>query len=276
MLQKEMRKKLTNQNWEYVAKHDANPSQTFTRFKSQVDHAFNDFEVLLGAKFPEDKEELLFSAGKIRRLAEALVRGSDGNGLQYPTLQRRRSQLALILAEVGLKFLISQYSILSKRTPFLSQTAINELERTIQICRDISEEIQSISIESGIQKEKTVHIFDWNSVPGKHERRLRDFLFELIKIKEGEDTLLESFKVKKDEYNRKLECRIRYAVRWQYPDGEEDSDEYIYNAVIEIQSKKRALLSIKEEGVIDEDKIKHKQELLVIEDRNDLHIMNIE
>jgi hypothetical protein len=103
MLQKEMRKKLTNNNWEYLAKHDANPSQTFTRIRSKVDHAFRDFEVLLGAKFPEDKEEMLFGADKINRLAEALVRGSDASSLRY--LQRRRSQLALILAEVGLKFL---------------------------------------------------------------------------------------------------------------------------------------------------------------------------
>ncbi|HET7147988.1 MAG TPA: hypothetical protein VFI73_05755 [Candidatus Nitrosopolaris sp.] len=47
-----------------------------------------------------------------------------------------------------------------------------------------------------------------------------------------------SFKVKKNENNRKLECRIHYSARWRYPDGEEDSDDYIYNAVIEIQSNK--------------------------------------
>jgi len=270
-----MRKKLTNQNWEYVAKHDANPSQTFSRLRSKVDHAFNDFEVLLGAKFPEDKEEILFSADKIRRLAEALVRGSDYNALQYPTLQRRRSQLALIFAEEGIKFLITQYSLFSKRTPSLSQTAIDELERTIQICRDISDEVQSRSIESKTQKERTTHIFDWNSVPGKHERRLRDFLIELIKIKERHDTdthiSLNSFQVKKHEDNRKLECTIDYEVAWQYEWGDSDSDEYIYTAIIEIQSNKRAVLSIREGG-----QVKAEQELLVIEDKNDLHIMKKE
>ena len=48
-----------------------------------------------------------------------------------------------------------------------------------------------------------------------------------------------------------------------------DSDDYYYTAVIKIDSNKRALLSIKE----DREEEQVKQELLVIEEKNDLHIL---
>jgi hypothetical protein len=97
---------------------------------TQVDLAFSDLELLLAAGFPEEKEDQLFSVEKIRKFAEALHKGSRSNvsdPSRYQMLQTRKSEIALILAEIGLEFLTSQYSLLSKRTPSLGQTAINEL-----------------------------------------------------------------------------------------------------------------------------------------------------
>ncbi|PWU80848.1 MAG: hypothetical protein DLM72_10085 [Candidatus Nitrosopolaris wilkensis] len=283
MLQKETRKKLDNHKWEYIARHDSNPSQTFYRIRTKVADAFVDLGRLLRAEFPEEKEEQLFDVDKIRGFARALLKCPKQNQTKYLD-QTRRSQTALILAEEGLRFLISQYKLLSKRTPFLAQTTINELERSIQICNDISDELQSRYLESKTQKEKTVHIFDWDRVPGRHEQRLQDFLVEQIELKLGPKssdthTSIKLFEPKKDESNRKLEWKINYSVSWPIPfssyDDDYEGDDFTFIAIIKIESECRATLRIVEDYG-DKTKEVHKQDLVVHKEKNKLHILNKE
>jgi hypothetical protein len=110
---------------------------------------------------------------------------------------------------------------------------------------------------------------------------LTDLLSELIKIKEGEIIIIQSFNAKKDENSRKLQCTMHYVVTipdvliGKNIDSEFDSDEFLCEAIIQITSKDRAMLTIKP-GYSDNNKEILKQELLVIEDKNDLHVMKIE
>ncbi|MDQ6667533.1 MAG: hypothetical protein M3Y53_04805 [Thermoproteota archaeon] len=273
MLQKETRKNLTNHKWVYIANHDSNPPQRFHRIRIQVAKAFRDLELLLGVEFPEEKEKQLFSPDRITKLAQALLKSPTQNQTKYLD-QTRRTEIALRLAEVGLGFLISQYELLSERTPFIGQTTINELERAVGICSDIADEVQSRYIESKTQREKTVHIFDWDRVPGRHEQRLKKFLIDQIRMMEkmGYATL-RSFRAKKDKNNEKLECRIELSEIWEYEDGEPDSDDFSFNAIITIQSENRAMLHIKDNH---NDKEIHKQDLVVHKENKNLYILNKE
>jgi hypothetical protein len=278
LLRKELRKKLIEHGWVYIDKH-GNPSQAYARIRSQVDRSFNDLELLLRAGIPEEKEEQLFSVEKITKFAEALVKGSRSVGSdpsRYRMLQTRRSQIALILAEIGLEFLISQYLLLSKRTPSLGQTAIDELRHAVLMCRDISDEIISRSLESKTQREKTVHMFDWEMVPGRHNHRLRDFLMERLKspnlsfITEEHTPVVQEFKITKDDKD-KLECYLVCDLYWETREGRIQFDSsFDINATIEIQGEKKALLQIDRQNGI------YREELIVQRGNNYLHILTKE
>lgn len=253
-----------------------------------MDRTFNDLELLLRARIPEEKEGQLFSAEKITKFAEALVEGPGSNASdssRYPrsfksqVLQTRRSQIALILAEIGLGFLISQYSLLSKRTPFLGQTAINELRHAVHICRDISDEIKSRSIESTTQIERTIHLFDWEMISGRHEHRLRDFLSERIKtlklynISEWTTPEIETFRIMKNENNEK-EWYIVCNSFWENMHGETEVETFSFAVIIEIQDEKSALLRINElSSATGEIREVHREELIVQKENNNLHIL---
>jgi hypothetical protein len=259
----------------YIAKHDSNLPQTYTRIRSKVDLAFSDLELLLGAGLPEEKEDQLFSAEKIRKFAEALLKGSRSNvsyTSRYQMLQTRKSEIALILAKIGLEFLTSQYSLLSKRNPSLGQTTINELRHSILICRDISDEIKSRSIESKTQREKTVHIFDWEMVPGRHQHRLQDFLMERLKtlnLYNEHTTDIERFQVTKDENKETLECYLDCSLYWETREGGMVYDTgFDINAIIKIQDENSALLRIDGNA-----KEIHREELILQKEKNNLHIL---
>jgi hypothetical protein len=274
-----MRDKLLYHKWVDIVKHDSNPSQTFHRIRTKLDRTFDDFELLL-AKLPEEKEEELFSLARIRKFIEALL------GDEYGTIQKRKSQIAFLFVEVGLKFLISQHSLLSKRTPFLSQTTTDQLWQSFRICREIADEIQSRYLESKTQRERIFHIFDWESVPGEHAHRLKDYLLEQTRLKlRPEDldpklTLTPGFTTQFDgeferiEYktNKKLEWKFLYEVVWlSFSESAYNSNEHHLRAIIEIQSEQKATLRIVDE--CDDDKELHKEELLVQKEKNDLHIL---
>ena len=57
-----------------IAKHDSKPPQRFHRIRTTVADAFHDLELLLGNELPEEKEEHLFSADTIKKLAQALLK----------------------------------------------------------------------------------------------------------------------------------------------------------------------------------------------------------
>jgi hypothetical protein len=281
-----MKNKLRYHKWVDIAKHDRNPSQTFHRIRSKVEDAINDQILLLQAGFPEEKEEQLFRTEKVKDFVEALLKGSGSNvsiSSKYQNLQRR-SEIASMLAKIGLEFLVSQYSLLSKRTPCLGKTAIDELQRSVWICEDIVSQIKSEYVESIARNEKIEYLFDWNRVPGKDDRKLRDFIIQQMEMELGLPTSSEfgpptisvQTRPRKDKNNKKLDFIIEY-IDIYGPDYSDEGveDHYTFHTIITIESESRGTLRIIDEAAHPPKEIL-RQELLVKQEKNALHILKKE
>lgn len=85
-------------------------------------------------------------------------------------------QLANLLTQTCMKFFISVHETQFDNTPTLASPAIEQLQKTISICKEIAyltERNESVVIA---EKENMNYLFKWEELPGMEEVRLLEYL----------------------------------------------------------------------------------------------------
>jgi hypothetical protein len=166
-----MRKRLNEQPWLFIIEEDSNATQTWKRLKANAITAITDL-ILLAEKLPNDKQEEIFDIHNIDKLVNSILFPLRKD-FDYDEDDSRRTRLAAILAEKGIRKCISQYSKIT--TPKLSEDLITRLRESISKCNEIALQIELRKVES--RNVKLRYLFDWNKVPGSDgDNELKEFL----------------------------------------------------------------------------------------------------
>jgi hypothetical protein len=142
MLEKSTIKKLSEHDWLTFVKHDANPSQTSFRFKSQANRAIKDL-VLLADKLPNTIQKEIFSYLNIQELVKSILKenfDTDSDG------EARRAHLAALLVKEGIEVCAQYYRSRVEGNPILNQPLLDQLYRISNFCEEIAYKVGSRDI----------------------------------------------------------------------------------------------------------------------------------
>jgi hypothetical protein len=200
MLTQTIRKKIREQNWLDIEKHDSNPSQAWRRLKDQAITALNDL-ILLANKLPEDKQKEIFSPNRIEVfVAQMLDIGEDYQF--HDVFNPRKAELASRLVNRGIKLNSIQFRESNHDTPSLIEPALDHLRHSVNICNEISYKMRL----KNIQEEETEgsgyqYLFSWNDMLDKQKNRLLDFIIS----KYGYDNNIEILSKHTKRSNKRLD-----------------------------------------------------------------------
>jgi hypothetical protein len=225
-------------DWLAIIRNERNPTQFWQRIRSQVDRAIDQLS-LLAKKLPDDKQEQVFGYYNLKRLIISLLNKDNYADSVDETSDTRRTQLAALLVEEGIKLCIKKYELLLSETPALTGPTIEHLNKAIDICKDIAYKID-LNQRIFLEKEgKLTYLFDWNRIPGNDNNKLIEFikdefgefdakLIKAINKQDGGNTIFFSYREPSKPphvFYIKLEARER-AVAYNYdPDDEENESE---------------------------------------------------
>jgi predicted nucleic acid-binding protein len=174
---------------------DSNATQTWKRLKDNAITAITDI-ILLAEKLPNDKQEEIFNIHNIDKLANSILFPLRKD-FDYDEDDSRRTRLAAILAEKGIRKCISQYSRITR--PEFSEDQITGLRKSISKCNEIALQVELRKAES--RNIKLRYLFDWNKVfdsDGNNE--LKQFLKDKYNQDWVEDVQVERSKDNKTIY----------------------------------------------------------------------------
>lgn len=173
MLEKSTLRRLMQHNWLDILRNERNPSQFWIRIRSQVDRAINQLS-LLTTKLPDDKQEEVFSYDNIKKLIISLLNKDNYADSAQELSDTRRTHLAALLVEEGIKVCIKKYELLLSETPALTGPTIEHLNKAKDICKDIAYKVDSNQRE--FVEEKLTYLFNWNRIPGNDSKKLIEFI----------------------------------------------------------------------------------------------------
>jgi hypothetical protein len=222
MLQKEMRKKLTERKWLEIEKRDTNPSQTLLRLKRQAVRAINDL-VILANKLPEDAQAEIFSYENMKKLMEAIfTEHEDTDSRTRLDLENRKAHISYLLTKRGTSVCIGLYINYVEQDPVLNQATVDKLKNAADICEAIALKMYS---RDSSYKAGLVFLFNWSKIThaqwtsmdnihGEDNRRLIQYLnnefgygkmknVQITKLKEEPSIMTCCFDTEDDRY---FEC----------------------------------------------------------------------
>lgn len=208
MLSKKVRKRLIEQNWDYVKTHDSNPSQTAKRIRDKANTLLRDL-ALLSNKMPDEMLQDVFTDRNIDGLILRLLKFNPpwiGMPIgRIRNLDSWRTQLSTSLVEKCICFLINQYELLEDETPAFVETNVKLLRQTIALCNEIASGVELRELKSKGTNTELSYLFNWNKIPGSDEKRLGSFMEEEIGIWD------DPYKIKVNSKSQKeLSCSLLF------------------------------------------------------------------
>jgi hypothetical protein len=171
MLGKAARSRILERNWLDVEKRESNPYQFWHRIRDQANTGLRDL-VLLANKLPEDKQDEIFNYINMKRLVASVLAHPD----KPPDV--RRTHLAALLVEEGLKVCIEKYESLLSETPQLTEPTIDHLKKTKLYCKEIAYAVD-LDERKFVREQKELHyLFNWTRIPGSDNNKLVKFIKE--------------------------------------------------------------------------------------------------
>jgi hypothetical protein len=177
MLENETYRKLRERNWLEIVRKESNPSQFWHRIRDNVRKTIDQL-ALLATKLPDDKQEEIFNYGDIKKLITSIFTKNNSSSPIDELSDARRTHLAALLVEEGMKVCIKKYELLLNDTPALTEPTIRELNRAKDICKEIAYKVDLNQRKLAIQKEeeKSAYLFSWNRIPGTDNGKLAEFI----------------------------------------------------------------------------------------------------
>lgn len=169
MLHNSTKKRLREHNWIEFERDDGNPSQTWRRVRNASINAINDL-ALIAQKVPEDKQNEIFSYENVQKLLTSMF-GSKSDYINK-TFSLRQLELASLLVEIGTSVCKSQIQKLNIDTLALAEATINHLDKSVDICKNVSYRIELNRLE----EKGLIFLFSWSKLRTRDENRLIRFL----------------------------------------------------------------------------------------------------
>lgn len=175
MLHKDTRKALQDHNWIQLKERNSNPRLALIRLKNQSITAISDIS-LIAQKLPVKEQDKIFKYDSMKTLIEAIlnVSSEEYSDIGNTGLDPRRIHLAAMLAEEGIKRCTRAYIAQNRDTPILTEATVDQLNRTIKVCKEIA---YLVDLPSRKESENALeYVFNWSRVPGSDESKFVDFI----------------------------------------------------------------------------------------------------
>lgn len=234
------RSRISERNWLDIKGRESNPYQFWHRIRGQANTAINDL-VLLANKLPEEKQEEIFSYANMKRLVESVLAKKDKYMTAPDKLSDvRRTQLAALLVEEGLKICMEKYESLLSETPPLTEPTTDHLNRTKTICKEIAYAVDLHERKFAKEEKELYYLFNWTRIPGSDNDKLIKFIkgefgefdvkwIKAINKQDDGNTIFFSYRNSPDPpriFCIKLDKARGRAIAYNYdPDDEEDEVE---------------------------------------------------
>ena len=181
---------------------------------------------LLSETLPDKELHEIFTEANLNGLILGLLKLSPTlagvRGGEKRELDSWRTQLSASFIEKCVYFCSNQYKVLEEESPFLAETNIGHLRRSIEICKQIANVVELRELKTKGIKNKLTYLFNWDKIPGSDEKSLKKFLVEEFLGSYDESYGLE---VRKSRNKKQLSCWISY--------GDEDYEGVEMNVMLE-------------------------------------------
>ena len=179
MFSKTVRKRLQEHNWVHIMKTDKNPSQVYRRFRDQAINAIHDLG-LLASRLPDDRQYEIFNEETIRPLLKSILlfdKSEDKYKIRNPNLQ-----LASLMVKEGIAYCLSEFRTQNKDTPESARPTIEQLERSILICNEISRQYQHNYIIRKALEMKGEFICIWEQIFASDKSKFLEYVYDQMNL----------------------------------------------------------------------------------------------
>jgi hypothetical protein len=147
------------------------------RHKEHSITAINDLS-LIAHKLPEEIVSEIFNYDRVKKLIESILNRENSPDhsdiVGSSDMNSRRTYLAALLVEKGIKICIEKYVAQNRETPLLTEATVGQLNQAIKICNEIA---YIVDLPARREPEDNLQYqFNWNRVPGPDEDKFYKFI----------------------------------------------------------------------------------------------------
>lgn len=175
MLENSTYRKFIEHNWVDIWNNESNPSQFWHRIRTQVNRAINQL-IKLANKLPDEKQQEIFNYSDMKKFIISILKKDNYADLIDELSDARRTQLAALLVEEGIKLCIKKYELLHNETPTLTEPTTIHLNKAKDICKEIAYIVDLNQRKLVAEQEKLIYLFNWNRIPGSDNNRLAEYI----------------------------------------------------------------------------------------------------
>lgn len=147
------------------------------RHKEHSITAINDLS-LIAHKLPENIVSEIFTYDRVKKLMESILSSENSpdhlDTVSSSDMNSRRTYLAALLVEEGIKICIEKYVAQNRETPILTEATVGQLKQAIKICNEIA---YMVDLPTRRESENDLeYLFNWSRVPGADESKFVDLI----------------------------------------------------------------------------------------------------
>jgi hypothetical protein len=178
LLSKQTRKKFLEQDWFKIKSNEDNLSQTMLRLGREVNTGLSDL-ALLSRRLPDEEHAKIFNVTRIEDFLHSLMNFEEMQGAE--TIRRPKNyRIAMLLIEQGLTELREIYEHLYKNSPYMQRIVSQNLEETINICKDLTLGVIKSELEFRGLEDNLVYLFSYENLDSYDEVAFGNFVLNSI------------------------------------------------------------------------------------------------
>jgi hypothetical protein len=175
MLENSTYRKFIEHDWVHIWNNESNPSQFWHRIRTQANRAINQL-IKLANKLPDEKQQEIFNYSDMKKFIISILEKGNYADPMDELSDARRTQLAALLVEEGIKVCIKKYELLHNETRTLTEPTTIHLNKAKDICKEIAYIVDLNQRKLAAEQEKLIHLFNWNRIPGSDNEKLIKFM----------------------------------------------------------------------------------------------------
>ena len=178
MLDKHFRKRLLEHSWEEIENQETNKYQMWIRKRDLAITSLNDL-TLMAKKLPPDKKREIFHKDIMSKFFNSVL--PDKLYEDFYDME-----LVSYLTSRCLKITINRYKKINKHSPHLTSYTVEQIQRTKEICSDITNIAISLDLKRKATENKQVYLFRSDRFSIIDFEDFFDYIFRLLgKMKNG-------------------------------------------------------------------------------------------
>lgn len=157
MLEKNTRKRFSEQNWYDILSNEKNRYQFTKRIRAKVNSAMTDLAII-GKRLPDEEFEKIFDLKTFSTFLQGvIIFESDPD--HKPVTRRNNYKILMMLIEYGLLEFIASLKEEHGNVPSISKVLTDQLEESYVICKHLTLNIERTELENEALEKNLIYLF---------------------------------------------------------------------------------------------------------------------